>query len=107
MTPGKAEANRADAKALGDWWFYGLPCPHGHDIGRRLVLNSHCLGCERIRCASALQAAKAAGATMFNSGLPCPKGHLGERYVSSNSCATCTQINSRAHAKKRTGRMRE
>jgi 5-methylcytosine-specific restriction endonuclease McrA len=42
-----------------------------------------------VKAESPRSLAKVAGARLYWTGLPCPKGHIADRYTSNGTCATC------------------
>jgi 5-methylcytosine-specific restriction endonuclease McrA len=47
-------------------------------------------------CVVKRSVAKAHGRTRYYNGKPCPRGHVGERFVSSGNCVICTDANAKA-----------
>lgn len=102
---------RADARAQGlTRYFTGKPCPMGH-IADRYVSTFGCVTCTRIRSDArdaaksaafrsreqpahvvARLAARANGLKLYSPGVECQRGHVGERYVSTNQCTECLRI---------------
>ena len=95
---------RAQARALGEKIFQGVPCRRGHD-GVRYTCSRNCVEClrdaDRAKRANRAkgrerkvteqeraQAARALGLKTYQ-GKPCKRGHSGERYASHRACVEC------------------
>jgi len=109
-------------------YFTGEPCSAGH-VDERYVRGGHCITCHRLAAraerdrlrhaglptrapkrlaadprpddpdASARRAAALAGHKRYTSVQPCPRGHVGTRYVLSGNCAVCPLRPHSRHAK--------
>lgn len=108
-----------EAYAAGQMrYFTGEPCSAGH-VDERYVRGGHCVTCHRLAAradrdrlrqaglpkrapkrpaagpqpddpdAGARRAAALAGHKRYTSVRPCPRGHVGSRYVLSGNCAVC------------------
>lgn len=108
----KACAEKAAARERGDkFYFTGKPCARGHVARRRIT--GVCTDCEKVqweqarkpdakvgrghKCAER-EAALAAGAKQYSTGVPCRNGHDSPRWVSTYKCVQCDLDN---HAKRR------
>jgi hypothetical protein len=49
------------------------------------------------RAVSTLQKAKDAGHTLYNTGKPCPQGHIADRLVSNRACVECQRLRALAY----------
>lgn len=95
----------AEARKKGQKTFLPvLPCRHGH-LSPKLVSTQQCTKCLELRSLKSRpsdeysrakrrnsyrrKTAKNLGMTRFNGVLPCPKGHIGERLVSTGQCCQC------------------
>jgi hypothetical protein len=112
--------SRAKAKELGLKRYNGhVPCPNGH-VSDKLVSNYTCIQCLRIKLfakrkikraaeqtekkqlrdklrgphhlpATAMEA-KEIGLKRYFTGLPCPRGHISDRYTGSSTCVECVKV---------------
>jgi hypothetical protein len=97
--------SRSEARANGHkHYFTGKPCPWGH-VALRTVSTGNCLVCGQERSQTqrdeqrqrtgkprrnpARETAHSKGDKRYFTGIPCPKGHLSERFVSSRACVAC------------------
>jgi HNH endonuclease len=96
---------RAEARAAGSkFYFTGKECPRGHVVLRR-VSSGSCTECSTLwkrehynqkERTPALKAARAAGLKVYETGKPCPRGHIAPRYVSTRRCTKCTEEDSKS-----------
>jgi hypothetical protein len=95
-----AQALQAEARAQGLLYFStGVACPQGH-LAKRYVSTGQCFQCQRDhagydasspfnKARAAIAEAKAEGRRFYCTGIPCEKGHIAERKVSSQQCVQC------------------
>lgn len=90
---------RQAAKAAGQQYYEtGKPCRNGH-IGPRYTSTGICVACGRKNVQAHYakhiegpeqSAARQAGQTRYETGRPCRKGHLAQRYTANGRCVVCT-----------------
>lgn len=94
----------SDARGKGETHYQGyVPCRHGH-VSKRLVSTQQCCKCLEIRKrgvrksigvpqqkSSMVKRSTAInlGATHYFTGIPCKRGHIAQRLVSTHQCTQC------------------
>jgi len=102
----RKSAEREQAKLEGRLtYFTGKPCPSGH-IAPRYTSVFSCTACHAVReeekkqrnairladkPLSPRKQAQKDGATTYNTGKPCPRGHFANRHTSSAACSECAR----------------
>lgn len=96
LTRGTARAQKRST------YFTGYRCAHGH-LSDRYTKTGGCVVCvqasnkagrsERKRQTSPQARAEQEGLPTYNTGEPCSRGHLSDRYTSNRHCVACVREN--------------
>lgn len=106
-----AIARREVAKARGEKFYLGMPCPKNHKPANRYVSTNICVECQRIKDGGSLRKRKReerkivvfepyteeqqrrldTGALKFY-GVQCKRGHDGLRYARTGACVHCQEL---------------